>query len=66
MKFLDDKKKQKIDENLTKIEKKGFNLANKVHKGAVNVCLLFIGYQVYSLLKEYNNYFLNNRKIKKL
>lgn len=50
MKFLDDKKKQKLEENLAKVEKKGFNMANKIHKGAINICLLFIGYQVYSLL----------------
>lgn len=64
---MDDKNKNsKLNEKLTKIENKGFNWANKLHRGAINGCLIFIGYQVYVFLREYNDFFLNARKIKKM
>jgi hypothetical protein len=66
MKFFGDKTKAKLDEKLTKVEAKGFNFANKMHKYAINGALLFIGYQIFVFLREYNNFFLQARKIKKL
>lgn len=66
MGFFSDKTKDKIDKKVTKIENKGFNMANKMHKYAIRGCLIFIGYELYQFLKEYNNFFLNARKIKKM
>ena len=66
MKFFSDKTKDKIDQKVTKIENKGFNFANKMHRYAINACGIFIAYQLYSFLREYNNFFLNARKIKKM
>lgn len=63
---MDDKKKGKLDEKLTKWEAKGFNFSNKMHRYAINGCLVFIGYQLYAFLREYNDFFLNARKIKKM
>lgn len=63
---LSDKTKQKIDEKVTKIENKGFRAANRMHRYAINGCLLFIGYQLYVFLREYNDFFLHARKIKKM
>ena len=37
-----------------------------MHRYAINGCLLFVGYQVYVFLREYNDFFLNARKIKKM
>lgn len=48
---------------LDSAEKVGFRAANKLHVFGVNACLLFIGYQTYSFLKNYNDFFLNARKV---
>lgn len=66
MKFFSDKTKQKLDKKVTNIENKGFNLANRMHRYAINGLLIFIGYELFQFLKEYNNFFLEARKIKKL
>ena len=66
MGFFSDKTKDKIDKKVTKIENKGFNFANKMHRYAISGCLIFIGYELFQFLKEYNNFFLNARKIKKM
>ena len=63
---MDDKNKNSKPDRFTKIENKGFNFANKMHKFAINGCLIFIGYQLYVFLREYNDFFLNARKIKKM
>ena len=34
-----------------------------MHKWAVNICVMFIGYQVFSFLRSYNDFFLHARKI---
>lgn len=65
MKF-NEKMKAKFDQKMTKMENKGFNFANKMHRYAINTCLLFIGYQLYAFLREYNNFFLHARKVKKM
>lgn len=44
-------------------EKLGFRAANKMHIFGVNVCLAFIAYQTFSFFKNYNEFFLNARKI---
>lgn len=66
MAWFSDKTKTKVDKKLTKIETRGFNWANRMHKYAINACGIFIAYQLYSFLKEYNNFFLDARKIKKM
>lgn len=58
--------KDNLDKKLTKLETKGFNFSNKLHRYAINGCLIFIGYEIFQFLKEYNNFFLNARKIKKM
>lgn len=58
IKFLSDKFKDKLDKKLTKAQNKGFEMANKMHRYAINGCVIFIGYEIYQFLKEYNNYFL--------
>ena len=65
MKFSD-KTKEKLDKKLTKLETKGFNFANRMHRFAINATMLFIGYQLYTFLREYNDFFLNARKVKKM
>lgn len=65
MKFSD-KTKESIDKKVTKIEQKGFRAANRIHRYAINGCLIFIGYQLYAFLREYNDFFLHARKIKKM
>jgi hypothetical protein len=66
MKFFSDKTKIKLDEKFTKVEARGFNWANKFHKLTINACVLFVGYQIFAFLKEYNSFFLNARQIKKM
>ena len=63
---MDDNNKPNKPDRFTKFENKGFNFANKMHKFAINGCLIFIGYQLYVFLREYNDFFLNARKIKKM
>lgn len=63
---MKDETKKKLDEKLTNIENKGFRFANKMHRYAINGCLIFAGYQIYVFLREYNNFFLNARKVKKM
>lgn len=37
-----------------------------MHRNAINACAIFIGYLIYAFLREYNNFFLEVRKIKKI
>lgn len=41
-------------------------MANRMHRYAVNGLVLFIGYELFQFLKEYNSFFLNARKVKKM
>jgi len=41
-------------------------MANKLHKYGVNACLLFIGYQMYAFLRDYNDFFLHARQVNEL
>lgn len=58
--------KLKFNTKMTKWENKGFETANKLHRFSINVCLLFITYQLYSFLKEYNDFFLRARRVTEL
>ena len=40
----------KYDKKITKWEEKGFRGANRLHRYAINGCLLYIGYQLYDFL----------------
>ena len=40
----------------SKMEMIGVKAANKVHRGFVNLVLLFIGWNMYSFAVNYNNY----------
>mgnify|MGYP000879926606 CR=1 FL=1 len=67
MKFkLSEATKQKLDKQMTKIENKGFFAANKLHKYAINGCLIFVGYQIFAFLRDYNDFFLHARQINQL
>ena len=39
-----------------KMELMGVRGANRLHRGFVNIVLLFIGYNMYTFVKSYNNY----------
>ena len=58
--------KLKFDQKMTKWQDKGFHAANRLHKFSINVCLAFIGYQIYSFLKDYNDFFLRARRVNQL
>lgn len=52
-----------IDKGLGKVEKAGFNTANRIHRFAVNCILLFIGYNIYTIFRDYNLHFREKRVI---
>ena len=64
--FFSDNTKDKIDKKFTNIQTKGFHFANKAHKYGVNVCLMFIAYQMYAFLRDYNDFFLHARQVNEL
>lgn len=37
-----------------------------MHKFAINTCLLFIGYQFYAFLRDYNDFFIRARTVTNL
>ena len=45
---------QFIDRILTKSEKTGFKTANFLYKGAINLMILGMGYNLYTTLRDYN------------
>lgn len=47
---------QRFDKLFTKMELMGVRAANKMHKGFVNCVLLFIGYNFYVFISNYNAY----------
>jgi hypothetical protein len=48
--------KQKFEHYFSKMELLGVRAANKMHRGFINLILLFIGWNVYSFSVNYNNY----------
>ena len=56
---------QKFDKVLSKAEKTGFKAANKAHYYAVNIILASCAYGIYTIFRDYNNFFKDARVIKK-
>lgn len=54
---------KKIDSWLTKAEKAGFKVANKAHIYVVNGLLILFAYNVYTVFRGYNEFFLEARVI---
>lgn len=54
---------KKIDRILARVERKGFEVANKAHVYTVNVLLLGLGYGIYSMFSDYNKFFSDARVI---
>ena len=52
---------KKLNNFVNSVEKKGFKAANTAHRWAINGILLFIAYEVYSLLRDYNDGFMEAR-----
>ena len=48
--------RERFNEWFTKMELLGVKAANKIHKGFINVILLFILYNMYTFTRNYNNY----------
>lgn len=48
--------KEKFNEWFTRMELLGVKAANKVHRGFINLILLFMMYNVYTFANNYNNY----------
>ncbi len=55
-----------FDSKMTKWENRGFHAANKMHKFGVNCALVFIMYNIYAFLRDYNNFFLHARQLHEL
>jgi hypothetical protein len=52
---------KKLDALLTRAENKGFKIANKAHVYFVNGILILIAYNVYTVFRGYNEFFLEAR-----
>lgn len=52
---------KKLDGWLTRAEKKGFKVANKAHIYVVNGLLLVFAYNVATMFRDYNEFFLEAR-----
>mmetsp|Transcript_7111 Transcript_7111/g.8030 ORF Transcript_7111/g.8030 Transcript_7111/m.8030 type:complete len:87 (+) Transcript_7111:33-293(+) len=52
---------ERFDQILTKVEKKGFNFANKAHMWTINVMLIGLAYGTYTIFRDYNEFFLAGR-----
>jgi hypothetical protein len=37
-----------------------------MHRYAINGCLIFVGYQFYAFLRDYNDFFLHARQVNEL
>lgn len=48
--------KSRFDRLFVKMELFGVRAANKAHRGFVNLILLFIGYNMYIFVRNYNSY----------
>ena len=51
-----------FDKIFSRVEKKGFKMANFLHKSAVNVIIIGIGYTVVTTAREYNEIFKEQRQ----
>jgi len=51
----------KADKLFTKVEKKGFDVANTLHRWTINGILLFCCYTVYGIGRDYNEQFREAR-----
>lgn len=51
----------KIDKILTRAEKGGYNLANKLHIWTVNFILCGLAYGTYTFFRDYNDFFRDAR-----
>jgi len=51
----------KIDRWLSSAEKKGFQLANKLHVYTINVILIGLAYGTYTIFRDYNEFFKAGR-----
>jgi hypothetical protein len=56
---------QKFDQRMTRWEQKGFKVANRLHRYAVNGILIYLGYQIFDILRTYNDLFLHVRQTNK-
>ena len=52
---------ERFDKFLMKIEKKGFNVANKMHIWTVNLILCGLAYGTYTFFRDYNEFFKDAR-----
>ena len=48
--------RQRLDHYFTKLELMGVRTANRIHRGFINIVLLFIAWNMYSFGVNYNNY----------
>jgi hypothetical protein len=46
----------RFDNMFTRMELMGVRAANKAHRGCINLILVFIGWNLYSFVRNYNNY----------
>lgn len=51
-----------FDKIFSKVEKKGFKMANFLHKTTVNIIIIGIGYTVVTTGRDYNEIFREQRK----
>jgi hypothetical protein len=51
----------KLDKLLTRVESKGFKIANNLHYYTVNIMILGCCYGIYTMFKDYNDFFLDAR-----
>jgi len=52
---------KKFDKILTKAENKGFETANKAHYYTINIMIGCCIYGVYTIMRDYNNFFKDAR-----
>jgi len=48
--------KERFNAWFTRMELLGVKAANKLHRGFINCILLFMAWNVYSFIRNYNNY----------
>ncbi len=56
---------EKFERLLTRLETKGFQSANTAHKWTVNVLFMGFSYGVYTMFRDYNQFFIDARVKKK-
>ena len=55
-----------FDKYFTKVEKKGFLIANFLHKSTIILIMGGMCYTIYSSMVDYNNYFIEIRRENKI